>query len=542
MVEMKREDFINLMIAELARQKAADENAFTNPPIRNSMEIFRSLCFDFPTVSTDDILALSDAINRIAMEKADINSVGGFCLEEKFLQNLIYLSGSTPDVIDNKRESAVGSLCSAVFINLPLRLLTMTRKQLSSIFRDQHSTTIPSQNTLSLSIKDADLLPWVEVCHRMRHFMMLGTSSLLTCSPTTVLLIDSRIGECLVSLSNAIKMVRCEKRNSDIKCGKLDDDLTTLHQCFLLNNDLALKAAIDDEDTGDCTASASAFDGTARSSSSESESSAICGMAKDIWIHLSFLCRDLFVQHPESLDHTAALPAVLGALISLGSISITATGPSSSFPTAEECVFALILAGIVTGVVHTDVAGIPRDGVSGGISATMIEDNRVRSKQRAVRCSKARTTLRKHLDSFSPSLLVVAVAICERISSTAASSTNINGDGAALLCDIATLYTSETEALLQPHKHPHEHLISSRALSALVCMWIDIVSREGGSVLDETKTLTGCGPSGPSAEGEGGGAVAVNPQRALGPSASRYCRRSNEPFIIYVMLSDNHIN
>ena len=542
MVEMKREDFINLMIAELARQKAADENAFTNPPIRNSMEIFRSLCFDFPTVSTDEILALSDATNRIALEKADVDSVGGFCLEEKFLQNLIYLSGSTPDVTDNKRESAVGSLCSAVFINLPLRLLTMTRKQLSSIFRDQHSTTIPSQNTLSLSIKDADLLPWVEVCHRMRNFMMLGTSSLLTCSPTTVLLIDSRIGECLVSLSNAIKMVRCEKRNSDIKCGKLDDDLTTLHQCFLLNNDLALKAAIDDEDTGDCTASASAFDGTARSSSSESESSAICGMAKDIWIHLSFLCRDLFVQHPESLDHTAALPAVLGALISLGSISITATGPSSSFPTAEECVFALILAGIVTGVVHTDVAGIPRDGVSGGISATMIEDNRVRSKQRAVRCSKARTTLRKHLDSFSPSLLVVAVAICERISSTAASSTNINGDGAALLCDIATLYTSETEALLQPHKHPHEHLISSRALSALVCMWIDIVSREGGSVLDETKTLTGCGPSGPSAEGEGGGAVAVNPQRALGPSASRYCRRSNEPFIIFVMLSDNHIN
>ena len=524
MVEMKREDFINLMIAELARQKAADENAFTNPPIRNSMEIFRSLCFDFPTVSSDEILALSDAINKIALEKADIDSVGGFCLEEKFLQNLIYLSGSTPDVIDNKRESAVGSLCSAVFINLPLRLLMMTRKELSLIFRDQHSTMIPSQNTPSVSRKEVDSLPWVEVCHRMRKFTMLGTSSLLTSSPTTVPLLDSRIGECLVSLSNAIKMVRCEKRNSDMKCGKLDDDVTTLHQCFLLNKDLAIKAAIDDEDAGDASASVSAFDGTARSSSSESESSAICGMAKDIWIHLSFLCRDLFVQHPESLDHPVALPAVLGALIPLGSISITGgAGPSSSFPTAEECVFALILAGIVTGVVYTDVADTPRDVVSGGVSATMIKDNRVRSKQRAVRCFKARATLRKHLDSFSPSLLVVAVAICERISSTAAS--NTNGDGAALLCDIATLYTSETEAttqaLLHPHMHPHEHLISSRALSALVCMWIDIVSREGegDTILDETKTLSVPGPSGPSSEGAG--PVGVNPQRALGPSASR---------------------
>lgn len=527
MVEMEREDFINLMIAELARQKAADENAFTNPPIRNSMEIFRSLCFDFPTVSSDEILTLSDAINKIALEKADIDSVGGFCLEEKFLQNLIYLSGSTPDVIDNKRESAVGSLCSAVFINLPLRLLMMTRKELSLIFRNQHSTIIPSQNTPIVSRKEVDSLPWVEVCHRMRKFIMLGTSSLLTCPPTTVLLIDSRIGECLVSLSNAIKMVRCEKRNSNIKCGKLDDDLTTLHQCFLFNKDLAFKAAIDDEDVGDgataISASPSAFDGTARSSSSESDSSAICGMAKDIWIHLSFLCRDLFVQHPESLDHTAALPAVLGALIPLGSVSITGgTGPSSSFPTAEECVFALILAGIVTGVVHTDVADTSRDVVSGGVSATMMEDNRVRSRQRAVRCSKARTTLRKHLDSFSPSLLAVAVAICERISSTAAS--NTNGDGAVLLCDIATLYTSETEAttqaLLHPLKHPHEHLISSRALSALVCMWIDIVSREGegGNILDEMKTLS---VSNPSSEGAGAVVVAVNPQRASDPSASR---------------------
>ena len=88
MVEMKREDFISQMIAELARQKAADESAFANPPIRNSMEIFRSLCFDFPTVYSDEISALANAINKIALEKADIDSVGGFSLEEKFLQNL----------------------------------------------------------------------------------------------------------------------------------------------------------------------------------------------------------------------------------------------------------------------------------------------------------------------------------------------------------------------------------------------------------------------------------------------------------------------
>jgi hypothetical protein len=522
MVEMKREDFISQMIAELARQKAADELAFANPPIRNSMEIFRSLCFDFPTVNSDEISALANAINKIALEKADIDSVGGFSLEEKFLQNLIYLSGSTPDVADNNRESAVSCLCSAVFINLPLRLLTLSRKQLSTIFRDQPSTAIPNQNDFSVAGKEVDLLPWVEICHRVRNFIMLGTSSLLACSPTSATSVDSRIGDCLVSLSTAIKMVRCDKRNRDIVRVKMDDELTTLHQCFLFNDDLALKAALDDRKAGDGPAAAAAgagaaVDGTTQgtaTSSSESESGAICGMAKDIWIHLSFLCRDLFVQHPESLDHPTALPAVLGALIPLGSITSTGTGPSSSFPTAEECVFALILAGIVTGVVHTDAGDTSRDAVSTGVTATMIEDNRVRLKQRAVRCSKARTTLRKHLDSFSPSLLVVAVAICERISNTSAS--NTNGDGAALLCDIATLYTAEAEGTAQAlsRAHPHEHLVSSRALSALVCMWIDIVSREGSTLTDKDKTRSAA----PSADAE---AVTIAPHRALGPTASR---------------------
>ena len=517
MVEMKREDFISQMIAELARQKAADESTFANPPIRNSMEIFRSLCFDFPTVNSDEISALANAINKIALEKADIDSVGGFSLEEKFLQNLIYLSGSTPDVVDNNRESAVSCLCSAVFINLPLRLLTMSRKQLSTIFRDQPSTAIPNQNDFSVAGKEVELLPWVEICHRVRNFIMLGTSSLLACSPTSPTSVDSRIGDCLVSLSTAIKMVRCDKRNRDIVRIKMDNALTTLHQCFLFNDDLVLKAALDDRKAGDgpATAGGAAVDSTAHStatSSSESESSAICGMAKDIWIHLSFLCRDLFVQHPESLDHPTALPAVLGALIPLGSITSTGTGPSSSFPTAEECVFALILAGIVTGVVHTDAGDTARDAVSTGVTATMIEDNRVRLKRRAVRCSKARTTLRKHLDSFTPSLLVVAVAICERISTTSVS--NTNGDGAALLCDIATLYTAEKEGTAQSLScaHPHEHLMSSRALSALVCMWVDIVSREGGTVTDKDRTLSAA----PSAE-----AVAIAPHRALGPTASR---------------------
>lgn len=521
MVEMKREDFISQMIAELARQRAADESAFANPPIRNSMEIFRSLCFDFPTVNSDEISALANAVNKIALEKADIDSVGGFSLEEKFLQNLIYLSGSTPDVVDNNRESAVSSLCSAVFINLPLRLLTLSRKQLSTIFRDQPSTAIPIQNDFSASGKEIDLLPWVEICHRVRNFIMLGTSSLLTCSPTSATTVDSRIGDCLVSLSTAIKMVRCDKRNRDIVRVKMDDTLTTLHQCFLFNDDLVLKAALDDRKAGDGPAAAAgaAVDGTAQSTSTsslESESSAICGMAKDVWIHLSFLCRDLFVQHPESLDHPTALPSVLGALIPLGSITITGTGPSSSFPTAEECVFALILAGIVTGVVHTDAADTARDAGSAGVTATTIDDKHVRLKQRAVRCSKARTTLRKHLDSFSPSLLVVAVVICERISSTSAS--NTNGDGAALLCDIATLYTAETEGAAQALSpaHPHEHLMSSRALSALVCMWVDIVSREGGTASDKDKTLSAASSADADAE-----AVTIAPHRTLGPTASR---------------------
>ena len=79
-----------------------------------------------------------------------------------------------------------------------------------------------------------------------------------------------------MSISNAIKIVRFDKRNRGIKCGKIDDDSTTLHQCFLTCNDQVLKAALDDRKAGD--GGDSAVEGTVQStatSSSETESTSI---------------------------------------------------------------------------------------------------------------------------------------------------------------------------------------------------------------------------------------------------------------------------
>jgi hypothetical protein len=49
-----------------------------------------------------------------------------------------------------------------------------------------------------------------------------------------------------------------------------------------------------------------------------------------------------------------------------------------------------------------------------------------------------------------------------------------NADGPALLCDISVLYTADVRS---QSAHPHERLITSRAISARVRMWMGIAAK-----------------------------------------------------------------
>ena len=476
---MLRDDFIAQMIAELTRQKDIDENSFNYPRVCSPKEIFQSLCFDFPIISAAELLILSDHVSEFAASSSYDQLSNNFSLTDKFLENLKYLSGSPDRSGEIEREKAISSLCAAVFLRLPVRLLSMSRRELSSFF-----CCLSSSPESQSGCYDPDFIPfespllsWQQICSLYRHFVLQGTASLLSNIEVTMLvwnsnskIISSDSKGHMVALSEAISRIQWDK-NSGKSSKKHEFDLLTLEQCFVFNCEKASKA---DDVHADSTTNIDLLDTAANdditnANGEVSESSFISSVAKDVWVHLSFLCRDLLVHYPEIINHSSALPSVLTALLPPN----ICRGPSSSFPTAPECMFVLILSGVISGITttppslpsHNTLQGASEEG---GTTAMVLQDSHERLLLRVSKSLDARTKLCKYLEASSPSLLATAVGICERMSRG-----STNCDGAVLLCDISLLYTTDMKYAIP---HPHEHLIATRAISALAQMWISAAS------------------------------------------------------------------
>lgn len=465
---MDRADFIAQMIAELSRQKEEDEMSFLNPRVRSSKEIFESLCFDFPIVSTEEILIISAAINQLTLSSPKDSASTDFWLNDKFLENLSFLSGSAPNADDKEREGAVSAFCSNIYFSLPFRLLSMTRRELHFYFTGQSQSSVDQHN-----LKETELLQWEAVCQKYRNMILEGSASAL-------LSIGSR--EVLAHLTNISKTIKGIRRDSsEDKVSDVGSVTTTLEQYFVFNNSKALKAEVSSKHADSQPLSIPASSQTKGDSDkaeselpseSESECVVISGIAKEIWVHLAFLCRDIIVQRPEILAGNSALLIVIGALIPLEA-PVSLDVSSSSFPTAAECMVALILAGVVAGITSSDLKHSPAVSVTDGATAAVVERDHERSRLRVRHCSEGRAALQKSLESSSPPLLTAVVGICERISGV---TTGVdNADGPVLLCDIIALYTADGKSKSVPH--PHEKLITSRAISALVRMWMGIASK-----------------------------------------------------------------
>ena len=482
---MLREDFIAQMIAELTRQKDNDEDSFNQPRISSPKEIFQSLCYDFPVISTEELVILSKDISNFAASSADSQPLDTFWLNDKFVENLQYLSAFASSTNDTGRDKAVSSLCAAVFLMLPLRLLSMRRRELSTFLGGLSSCSDQPGQSYNFSIMPSGdiMLTWQEICLRYRYFVMQGTASLVSGVDAAALTgkrggglggYDTCDGGYLEYLISAIKSVKWD--GNVTRLGKNDYDSQTLGQCLLFNSEKDSKAdmAHDDSsislDPATMTASTSTFAGGGNTQIDVAECAVISGMAKDVWVHLSLLCRDLLVQYPEVLGLGSALSSVLGAVLPPDG----ALTPSTSFPTAAECMFVLILAGVVSGLSAPSallVRGINLNASTHEDNVTVdnMEGRRETLSIRASHFQKARAGVLNYLDTFSsPTPMVAVVTICERMSRHSS-----NSDGAMLLSDITSVYASDVGYTAT---RIHDRLLTSRAVSALVHMWIEIVN------------------------------------------------------------------
>jgi hypothetical protein len=478
MADKLRSDFIEEMIAELMRQKEGDEKSFNQPQDNRSKDIFRALCFDYPIVTSDELLILAQDVIKFASSTSSDQLYDFFWLNDKFLSNLVYLSSSAPQS-DEAREKAIASLCAAVFLKLPLRLLGMNRAELNNFFcgplnSASSDTNNCNDHSSSMNVDKGIIMSWQEICGNYHRFVLRGTASLLSGIEGAVLVTDKDKGSSdnsrgyFCDLVEAIDVIRGEvvvANKSVIK--NIEKASITLKECFLYYREEYAGAdnAVTPVSTDIFTESVVAV----------TNASTVCGMAKDLWLHLSFLCRDLMALHPETVSHTSAFPALYKALLRPSELIQSSISP---FPTSEECMFVLIFSGIInsisTSVLQPSTAvNAARDGVNDKEALELALEEQHQARVRARKCTEARNGLRKYLDSSSPSILANCVSICERISCL--STSNVNGDGAIILCDIVALYSSDSSTHINPHTH--ERLMNARAISALVQMWISITNK-----------------------------------------------------------------
>ena len=194
-------------------------------------------------------------------------------------------------------------------------------------------------------------------------------------------------------------------------------------------------------------------------------------MVQDIWIHLVFLTRDLLIQFPELLPKT--LPQLCESLLTEEGVSEFSVD-RKTFPTSAECLLVLIFSSIAV-----SLSSVPQSSSSTSASSSEMEDVKVTMIKKQVRIKRitaARVCLKKLIDPIFDKLTDIIERMLQH-------SPDKGVEAAAMLCDIIQLFTTVDESvtttpllLKESINSSHEKLISSRLLSILVKIWIDLLS------------------------------------------------------------------
>ena len=386
---MDRDSFVQEMIAELMRQKEHDLHTFEKPS-KNAAAIFRSLCYDYPMIEDSDLISLATEIRNYAMQATSVCDEfrSKFWLHDKFLDNLVYLSTISPKATEQSREKAMGILSASVFIHLSALMLSLSQADLSRLFCGPRSTDDEdaddyyynpksSTNSVSSVLDPRLLLSWPELIARFRDFVLQGTSSFLTGIETeasTTLEFVRLIVDNIKVMGTCLSGVKGQSSKAAV--------VMSLSQYFQkIGANPPIEECIT---TAITTTSTSSM--TPVSDESSSHYTTVMSVCRDVWLHWSFLGRDLLIQHPllvaadaagsvtsssstvmsqqstttssssssSSSSSNSSLSALCGAILIADGVDLSngaghSAGSSNSglFPSAAECLFVMVFTGVI---------------------------------------------------------------------------------------------------------------------------------------------------------------------------------------------------
>eukprot|EP01041_Mallomonas_annulata_P006797 gene6797-13765_t len=314
---MERESFISEIIGELTRQQS--NNTFNEiNTVASPSEIHRKLCYDYPIVTGPEIKIL---VQAIATSPASFFTCG--IVQKKFLENIVYYSSS------NENSKFFGELCAAEFVSFPDRLLLCNRQELSLLLDDSLPPGLENENTTE---HISATLQWTEILNRFKSICLMSTISTMADVDVNILSTSSFL-DSIFNILTIFHPKSSQKIQFQHQPGTLRDIIELIKSDEELNSTIFDSLQVDKEK--------------------------LLIDFKEIWIHLCFLVRDLFIQFP------SLIPSFLSNIIQIilhnkdTTKRITATSPptphsqsnsnsygSKSFPNESECIFILIISNI----------------------------------------------------------------------------------------------------------------------------------------------------------------------------------------------------
>ena len=502
---MERDDFVKFMIEELKRQQ--ESSLFDAPREATAEEVYQKLCYDFPTVTGEEIGILTAAIEASLVGSEQVLPV---VLHAKFLENLHYLCGSPQAEADRDFARSAGLLCAAVFLKLPAHLLASRQPALERAFTD-FSFLPPDEEAPDAHAPTpaAPAATWATISARFRAFVTSATASSICAGMVTPAGVTGRLtggsrsalmaGGHVDALCAAIRLLGASAAELPVSTGASVPADTLGAYLSRPSGAHALGEGAEDEGGADSRG-------------------AVC---KEAWTHLVFLCRDVTIHSPELVvdgSFAAVCSAVLwphhgGTETAAAAGGAAGTGGGSAFPSSPECLFVLLFASISASIRHTTLAShapaptptlpplptppapapttptLPTEpgpssspAAGGGVTLDTSSpgplgesDHVARLKAHQMRLA-AKGSLRAALDRQAEggAWLERCVDICARM---AVHSLDGGAEAAALLADVCELYLVGGER----RESMHERLIVSRALVFLVETLVRALGAEPGS-------------------------------------------------------------
>ena len=363
----------------------------------------------------------------------------------------------------NTDATNICDICAVVFLKLPYYLISScNKKTISGILVDKIKFDESAINIDAHA--SADPLEWIDICKLLHSNILKSTASLFVgIGPRTLM-----NGEYMTSLISAISLLHPNNTTGDSN----DDTNESFSQyiqnvrvravqkkSISTNNNESNKNNSNDDDNDD------------------DDDGISLRLVQDIWIHLVFLARDLLVHFPELLPK--ALPQLCEALLMKSNseeaslfVRTNSSRGGGEFPTPSECLLVLVLSSICVSLSESTVSPISSSSSSSSSNTEDIKVAMIKKQVRTKRVAVARACLKEQLDPIFDNL----TDICERMLKY---SPDKGVEAAAVLCDITQLFTlddSNSAPSLSPVNSNHEKLITSRVLSILVKIWMDILS------------------------------------------------------------------